>query len=62
MKKPRRRPKTFLIPIEQYSDSEELFLTFPPALLKKVGWREGDEISFEASKNGFILRKITKTK
>lgn len=62
MKKARRRPKTFLIPIEQYLDSEDLFLTFPPALLKKVGWREGDEISFESSKNGFILRKITKTK
>jgi antitoxin component of MazEF toxin-antitoxin module len=52
---------TFLIPIKQYSNSEDLFLTFPTALLKKVNWKEGDEISFESSKNGFILRKITKT-
>jgi len=52
---------TFLIPIKQYSNSEDLFLTFPTALLKKVNWKEGDEISFEPFKEGYILRKITKT-
>ena len=61
MKKAQRRPKTFLIPTKQYSNSKDLFITFPAALLKKVGWGEGDQISFEPFKEGYILRKVTKT-
>jgi bifunctional DNA-binding transcriptional regulator/antitoxin component of YhaV-PrlF toxin-antitoxin module len=37
----------------------DILLPIPPALLKKLGWDEGDDIEFCAGADGeFILRKV----
>lgn len=43
-------------------DNGELCIQFTDALLKAVGWKEGDDIEWEDKKNGtFLLKKVKKS-
>jgi len=38
---------------------DECFIEIPPELLEKVGWKEGDSITFDIRENGAIhLKKV----
>jgi bifunctional DNA-binding transcriptional regulator/antitoxin component of YhaV-PrlF toxin-antitoxin module len=44
--------------ITQEDDSGDILLPIPPMLLKKLKWKEGDEIEFGVDENGnYILKK-----
>jgi bifunctional DNA-binding transcriptional regulator/antitoxin component of YhaV-PrlF toxin-antitoxin module len=44
--------------IAQEDDSGDILLPIPPMLLKKLKWKEGDEIEFGVDENGnYILKK-----
>ncbi len=48
------------IEIQELDDgSGGALIEFPPVLLKKLGWKEGDDLKFERGENGSIqIRKI----
>jgi hypothetical protein len=44
--------------ITQEDENGDVLLPIPPELLVRMGWKEGDEISFDLDKSGrWILRK-----
>ena len=44
--------------ITQEDENGDFLLPIPPELLVRMGWKEGDEISFDLDKSGrWILRK-----
>ena len=40
--------------IEQDASTEDLYIKIPRQLLERLGWEEGDEISWEIQKDGTI--------
>ena len=40
--------------IEQDASTEDLYIKIPRQLLERLGWEEGDEISWETQKDGTI--------
>lgn len=57
-----KKPKTWIVPVESLSGTDDVFVTLPKALIKKLKWKEGDEITFEVVEGGYSLRKVTNTK
>lgn len=57
-----KKSKTWTIPVESLSGTDDVFVTLPKALIKKLKWKEGDEITFEVVEGGYSLRKVTNTK
>ena len=49
------------IEIQELDDgSGDALIEFPPVLLKKLGWKEGDDLKFEQRGNGSIqIRKTS---
>ena len=42
-------------------ESKDILLPIPPTLLKKLGWKEGDNIEFGVDPNGkYILKRVEK--
>jgi hypothetical protein len=39
-------------------DKEDLYIEFPDSLLDQAGWKTGDKILWEETKNGYKLTKI----
>ena len=49
-------PEKYTVEVKQV---DEYFVEIPPELLAKVGWKEGDDISFDIKDNGSIhLKKV----
>ena len=48
--------------VEIFEDAEtgELTVPFPADLLETMGWKEGDEISWEIEGNIAIIKKVEK--
>jgi len=46
------KEKTWVVPVEQDPHSDELLITFPDDLLKKVDWKEGDVIEWHDNGDG----------
>lgn len=45
--------------VEEDIITGEQWITFPPELMKKLGWKDGDEIEWEDNYNGtFTIRKV----
>jgi len=60
-KKISRVPSTrWIVPVEQLKNTDELFVTLPPELLRVVNWKEGDVIIWSPDKNGYLLTKVEK--
>lgn len=57
-----KKLKTWIVPVESLSGTDDVFVTLPKALIKKLKWKEGDEITFEVVEGGYNLRKVTNTK
>ena len=57
-----KKPKTWTVPVESLSGTDDVFVTLPKALINKLKWKEGDEITFEVVEGGYSLRKVTNTK
>ena len=57
-----KKSKTWTIPVESLSGTDDVFVALPKELIKKLKWKEGDEITFEVVEGGYSLRKVTNTK
>lgn len=57
-----KKSKTWIVPVESLSGTNDVFVTLPKALIKKLKWKEGDEIVFKAVEDGYELRKVNNTK
>ena len=57
-----KKSKTWTVPVESLSGTDDVFVTLPKALINKLKWKEGDEITFEVVEGGYSLRKVTNTK
>ena len=48
----------FEVEVKQ-NEQDELFIELPPSLMKKLGWKPGDELKWEETDDGgFRCRKI----
>lgn len=50
----------WVVEVEPLKDSDELFITLPPELLRSVDWKEGDVIIWSPDKDGYFLTKVEK--
>jgi hypothetical protein len=47
--------------ITQEDENGDLILPLPPPLLKKMGWKEGDELEWSLGENGaYTIRRVNK--
>lgn len=48
--------------VQQYDDTEELFIEIPEELIKELGWKEGDTLNWHINnQKEIILTKIENT-
>ena len=52
---------SFTSTIQQYDDTEDLFIEIPPYILQNLDWEEGDDLAWSIKGNQIILTKITNT-
>lgn len=58
MTKPGQDHVRYEVITQEDPDTGDLIMPIPPQLLEKLGWKEGDQISFDVDQDGcFILRK-----
>tara|TARA_B110000495_G_C23016031_1_gene601833 strand:- start:1921 stop:2223 length:303 start_codon:yes stop_codon:yes gene_type:complete len=51
--------KTYTVDIQKDKQTEDLFVELPPELLENLGWKTGDDVKWEETKEGgFILKKV----
>jgi hypothetical protein len=50
----------WVVEVEPLKDSDELFVTLPPELLRTVNWKVGDVIIWESKDDGYLLTKVEK--
>ena len=48
----------FTTTVQQYADTEDLFIEIPPHILKHLDWEENDELAWSIKQNQIILTKI----
>lgn len=46
--------------VELLEDGDDLILQFPPEMLEEVGWKEGDELLWDVSEEGYITLSLSK--
>ena len=51
----------FTTTVQQYDDTEDLFIEIPPYILKHLDWEENDELAWSVKQNQIILTKVTNT-
>ena len=49
----------FTTTVQQYDDTEDLFIEIPPYILKHLDWEENDELAWSVKQNQIILTKVT---
>lgn len=55
----KKLPEKWVVPVEEDLTNNDLFITFPQDLLKKVGWKEGDQLEWKNNNDGtFTLHKV----
>lgn len=45
----------FTVEVQQYEDSEDLFVEFPEELMQELGWKEDDIINWDIQDNNTII-------
>lgn len=46
---------------QQDSETDDVLMPIPPALLKQLGWKEGDDIQIGIDANGhYIFKRVEK--
>ena len=51
----------FTTTVQQYDDTEDLFIEVPPYILRQLDWEENDELAWSVKQNQIILTKVTNT-
>ena len=49
---------TFQTKVQQYNDTQDLFIEIPHYILQNLDWEEGDELAWSIKGNQIILTKI----
>ena len=52
---------TFQTKVQQYNDTQDLFIEIPHYILQNLDWEEGDELAWSIKGNQIILTKIKNT-
>jgi len=52
---------SFTTKVQQYNDTEDLFIEIPPYILQNLDWKEGDELAWSIKSNQIILTKVKDT-
>ena len=49
---------TFQTKVQQYNDTQDLFIEIPHYILQNLDWKEGDELAWSIKSNQIILTKV----
>ena len=49
---------TFQTKVQQYADTQDLFIEIPHYILQNLDWEEGDELAWSIKANQIILTKV----
>ena len=49
---------TFTTTVQQYNDTQDLFIEIPHYILQNLDWEEGDELAWSIKANQIILTKV----
>ena len=49
---------TFQTKVQQYNDTQDLFIEIPHYILQNLDWEEGDELAWSIKANQIILTKV----
>ena len=52
---------TFTTTVQQYNDTQDLFIEIPHYILQNLDWQEGDELAWSIKGNQIILTKVNDT-
>lgn len=57
-KKPAHQPQVrYEVITQEDPETGDIIIPIPPEMLSQLGWKEGDEVEFEVSKEGTIYVK-----
>lgn len=51
----------FQVTVQQYADTEDLYIELPDEIIQQLGWEEDDEIEWQIEGNYAIIRKVKDT-
>ena len=49
---------SFTTTVQQYDDTQDLFIEIPHYILQNLDWQEGDELAWSIKSNQIILTKV----
>ena len=49
---------SFTTKVQQYADTQDLFIEIPHYILQNLDWEEGDELAWSIKQNQIILTKV----
>ena len=49
---------SFTTEVQQYADTQDLFIEIPHYILQNLDWKEGDELAWSIKGNQIILTKV----
>ena len=49
---------SFTTKVQQYADTQDLFIEIPHYVLQNLDWKEGDELAWSIKNNQIILTKV----
>ena len=52
---------TFQTKVQQYADTQDLYIEIPHYILQNLDWEEGDELAWSIKANQIILTKVNNT-
>ena len=52
---------TFQTKVQQYNDTQDLYIEIPHYILQNLDWEEGDELAWSIKSNQIILTKVNNT-
>ncbi len=48
----------YIVPVQQYADTEDYFIEIPQEICQELNWEEGDEIDWKIDGKGIIITKV----
>ena len=51
----------FTTTVQQYNDTQDLYIEIPHYILQNLDWKEGDELAWSIKSNQIILTKVKDT-
>ena len=52
---------TFQTKVQQYNDTQDLYIEIPHYILQNLDWKEGDELAWSIKSSQIILTKVNNT-